>query len=70
MRFSSLLKALQTGDAGLLWSNPGADPQLKGAASLELAAADQLSFLEKPTLFIQSLGKTVRVLFCSLINRT
>ena len=47
MRFSSLIRILQTGDAGLLWSQPGADPLLEGAASLELAAADQLSFLEK-----------------------
>ena len=47
MRFSSLIRILQTGDAGLLSSQPGADPLLEGAASLELAAADQLSFLEK-----------------------
>ena len=47
MRFSSLIRILQTGDAGLLWSQPGADPLLEGAASLELAAGDQLSFLEK-----------------------
>ena len=47
MRFSSLIQILQTGDAGLLWSQPGTDPLLAGAASLERAAADQLSFLEK-----------------------
>ena len=58
MRFSSLLKALQTGDAGLLWSNPGADPQLKGAASLELAAADQLSFLEKGNALHSKIGQS------------
>ena len=57
MRFSSLLKALQTGDAGLLWSDLGADPQLKGAASLELAAADQLSFLEKANALHSELGQ-------------
>ena len=58
MRFSSLLKALQTGDAGLLWSNPGADPLLEGAASLELAAANQLSFLEKGNALQIQLGQT------------
>ena len=32
MRFSSLIQILQTGDAGLLWSQPGTDPLLAGAA--------------------------------------
>ena len=56
MRFSSLIKVLQTGDAGLRWSQPGADPWLSGAASLEQAAADQLSFLEKGNALTAALG--------------
>ena len=46
MRFSSLIKALQSGESGLLWSQPGRDPALSGAAALDQAANDQLSFLE------------------------
>ena len=44
MRFSTLIKVLQTGDAGLRWSQPGLDPWLEGAASLDQASAAQLSF--------------------------
>ena len=47
MRFSNLIKALQSGEASLQHSQLGTDPVLSGAASLEKAAADQLSFLEK-----------------------
>ncbi|QNI41860.1 UDP-3-O-(3-hydroxymyristoyl)glucosamine N-acyltransferase [Synechococcus sp. A15-28] len=46
MRFSSLIKALQSGESGLLWSQPGQDPVLSGAAALDQATNDQLSFLE------------------------
>lgn len=58
MRFSSLIQALQSGDAGLRWSQPSSDPLLKGAASLEQAAADQLSFLEKGNSLIAELGES------------
>ena len=47
MRFSTLVKLLQSGDAALQSSERGTDPILSGAASLEQAKADQLSFLEK-----------------------
>ena len=47
MRFSSLIKALQTGEADFHWSQPGDDPLLSGAASLEQAGPEQLSFLEQ-----------------------
>ena len=43
MRFSTLIKVLQTGDAGLRWSQPGLDPWLEGAASIDQASAEQLS---------------------------
>ena len=58
MRFSSLIKTLKAGDAGLLRSQPGADPLLAGAASLELAASDQLSFLEKGNALSAVLDQT------------
>ena len=56
MRFSTLIKVLQTGDAGLRWSQPGFDPWLEGAASLEQASAAQLSFLEKGNALTAALG--------------
>ena len=56
MRFSTLIKVLQTGDAGLRWSQPGLDPWLEGAASLDQASAAQLSFLEKGNALTAALG--------------
>ncbi|QNI94994.1 UDP-3-O-[3-hydroxymyristoyl] glucosamine N-acyltransferase [Synechococcus sp. A15-127] len=47
MRFSTLITALQQGQAGLRHSATATDPELRSAASLEAAASDQLSFLEK-----------------------
>ena len=58
MRFSILIKALQTGDAGLIRSEPGDDPMLAGAASLEQAGTDQLSFLEKGNALTAALGQS------------
>ena len=55
MRFSQLIDALQDGEAGLLEHGLGSDPELRGAASLERADVDQLSFLEKGNALIQSL---------------
>ena len=55
MRFSQLIAVLQEGEAGLLEHQLNSDPDLRGAASLERAAADQLSFLEKGNALIQSL---------------
>ena len=56
MRFSTLIKVLQTGDAGLRWSQPGLDPWLEGAASLDQSSAAQLSFLEKGNALTAVLG--------------
>ncbi|MAS26675.1 UDP-3-O-(3-hydroxymyristoyl)glucosamine N-acyltransferase [Synechococcus sp. UW105] len=47
MRFSQLIANLQQGDAGLQAHQLASDPELRGAASLEKACADQISFLEK-----------------------
>ena len=58
MRFSTLIKDLQTGEAELRWSQCGADPILAGAASLEQAKGDQLSFLEKGNALIAALTET------------
>jgi len=55
MRFSQLVTALQQGEAGLLRHGLGKDPLLNGAASLENAADDQLSFLEKGNALTQEL---------------
>lgn len=55
MRFSQLIAVLQDGEAGLLEHQLGSDPELRGAASLERADANQLSFLEKGNALIQSL---------------
>ena len=56
MRFSTLIKALQNGQAGLKQAQQGSDPILRGAASLESASADQLSFLEKGNTLISALS--------------
>ena len=58
MRFSTLIKVLQTGDAGLRWSQLGLDPWLEGAASLDQASAAQLSFLEKGNALTAALGSS------------
>ena len=58
MRFSTLIKALQSGEAGLRRSQPAHDPELSGAASLEQAAADQLSFLEKGNALTAALAES------------
>ena len=55
MRFSSLIKALQAGESGLRWSQPGQDPDLSGAAALDQAVGDQLSFLEAGNVLSASL---------------
>ena len=47
MRFSELIAVLEQGEAGILNVVAGHDPELRGAASLECAQPDQLSFLEK-----------------------
>ena len=56
MRFSSLIKALQAGESGLRWSQPGQDPDLSGAAALDQAVGDQLSFLEAGNVLSASLS--------------
>ena len=56
MRFSSLIKALQSGESGLRWSQPGQDPDLSGAAALDQAVGDQLSFLEAGNVLSASLS--------------
>ena len=65
MRFSTLIKVLQTGDAGLRWSQPGMDPWLEGAASLDQASAAQLSFLEKGNALTAALGASGCLLYTS-----
>ena len=56
MRFSSLIKALQAGESGLRWSQLGQDPDLSGAAALDQAVGDQLSFLEAGNVLSASLS--------------
>ena len=56
MRFSSLIKALQAGESGLRWSQLGQDPDLSGAAALDQAVGDQLSFLEAGNVLSVSLS--------------
>ena len=56
MRFSSLIKALQAGESGLRWSQSGQDPDLSGAAALDRAVGDQLSFLEAGNVLSASLS--------------
>ena len=58
MRFSTLIKALQSGEAGLRWSHPGDDPMLRGAASLDAAEQDQLSFLEQGNVLASVLDQS------------
>ncbi|MEC8442062.1 MAG: UDP-3-O-(3-hydroxymyristoyl)glucosamine N-acyltransferase [Cyanobacteriota bacterium] len=58
MRFSTLIKALQLGEAGLLRSQLAHDPELSGAASLEQAVADQLGFLEKGNALTAALAES------------
>jgi len=55
MRFSQLIAVLKNGDAGVLSTSEGRDPELRGAASLERATADQVSFLEKGNSLVGSL---------------
>ncbi len=47
MRFSELIAVLEQGESGILNVVVAHDPELRGAASLECAQPDQLSFLEK-----------------------
>ena len=58
MRFSSLIKALQAGESELRWSQPGQDPDLSGAAALDQAVGDQLSFLEAGNVLSASLSES------------
>ena len=58
MRFSQLIAALQQGEAGLQAHNLGVDPDLNGAASLEKAGADQISFLEKGSALVAELSNS------------
>ena len=58
MRFSTLIKVLQSGEASLQHSQLGTDPILTGAASLEKACADQLSFLEKGNALTTALSNS------------
>ena len=55
MRFSQLVATLKQGEAGVLDAATGRDPELRGAASLDRAQADQLSFLEPGNALISSL---------------
>ena len=47
MRFSQLIATLQQGEAGLQAHHLGSNPDLSGAASIDRAKADQITFLEK-----------------------
>ena len=55
MRFSELIAILEKGEAGILNASTGRNPELRGAASLESAQPDQLSFLEKGNALIANL---------------
>ena len=55
MRFSELIAILEQGESGVLKVSAGQDPELRGAASLECAQADQLSFLEQGNALIANL---------------
>ncbi len=55
MRFSELIAILERGECGVQKVSPGQDPDLRGAASLECAQSDQLSFLEQGNALITSL---------------
>ena len=56
MRFSQLVATLKQGEAGVLDAATGRDPDLRGAASLDRAQADQLSFLEQGNALISRSG--------------
>ena len=58
MRFSTLITALQQGQAGLKRAESAADPLLSGAASLDQAGPGQLSFLEKGNALTVALGQS------------
>ena len=55
MRFSELIAVLEQGEAGVLKVSNGQNPELRGAASLETAQQDQLSFLEKGNALVGNL---------------
>ena len=58
MRFSTLITALQQGQAGLKRAEVAGDPLLSSAAALDQACSDQLSFLEKGNALTVALGKS------------
>ena len=58
MRFSTLVKVLQSGEATLQSSELSHDPMLSGAASLDDARPDQLSFLEKGNALTAALANS------------
>ena len=58
MRFGTLVKVLQSGEATLHSSEPSHDPVLSGAASLDDARPDQLSFLEKGNALTAALANS------------
>ena len=58
MRFSTLVKVLQSGEATLQSSELSHDPVLSGAASLDDARPDQLSFLEKGNALTAALANS------------
>ena len=58
MRFSTLITALQQGQAGLKRAEAAGDPLLASAAALDQACSDQLSFLEKGNALTVALGNS------------
>ena len=58
MRFSTLITALQQGQAGLKRAEAAGDPWLASAAALDQACSDQLSFLEKGNALTVALGNS------------
>ena len=58
MRFSTLIKALQQGQAGLKRAEVGGDPLIASAAALDQARSDQLSFLEKGNALTSAFGNS------------
>ena len=58
MRFSTLITALQQGQAGFKRAEVVGDPLLSSAAALDEACSDQLSFLEKGNALTVALGKS------------
>ena len=55
MRFSELIAILEQGESGVLKVSTAQDPELRGAASLECAQIDQISFLEQGNALVTSL---------------